>query len=161
MPSSTSKTEARNELKDSTTPIDTKASPWGNILTSVFVQNEPVSRPLVQVMPRNAAPLTGRVITITVSHNRMASGSSTLGSATPWPLQSLTCTWDSKKLPTSFVSTTPTPAPGGGTMNVSVYSVTVPANMLLPATVTVLALEAPDTGNPSVPSVVGENQVIY
>ncbi len=46
-------------------------------------------------------------------------------------------------------------------MHLSVYSVTMTANLPLPGAMTVLALEAPDLANPSIPSVVGENQVIY
>jgi hypothetical protein len=49
----------------------------------------------------------------------------------------------------------------GSTIFVSVYSVAVPVNMMTSATVTVLALERPDPTNLGIPSVVGENQVIY
>lgn len=35
------------------------------------------------------------------------------------------------------------------------------AHLPLPCAMTVLALEAPDPASPSIPSVVGENQVIY
>ncbi len=120
----------------------------------------PVSRPLVAVSPRNSVPLGGS-LTITVSHNRAAAGTGIPGSSNPFPLQALTCTWNGTQIRTSFVSSTAAPGPGGGTMNVSVYSVAIPATMPLPATVTVLALEVPDPANPAIKSVVGENQVRY
>ena len=144
-----------------TSPIDTTYSPWGAQLPGVFVQTEPVSRPLVSVTPRYAAPLPGSVMTISVCHNRMASGASSYGSSSPWPLQSLTCTWNGKKVRTSFGASTTVPSPSGGMMHLSVYTVTMTAHLPLPDAMTVLALEAPGLANPSIPSVVGENQVIY
>lgn len=120
----------------------------------------PMSRPLVEVSPRNSVPL-GAFMTITVSHNRAAAGAGVPGSNRPFPLQSLTCKWNGTQLPTSFVASTTASGPGGGTMYVSVYSVAVPANLPQPATVTVLALEVPDLANPLIKSVVGENQVRY
>ncbi len=127
---------------------------------SNVLQSVPVSRPLVEVFPRNSLPLGG-TLTITVSHNRAAAGIGTVGSSNPFPLQSLTCKWKGTQLPTSFVSSTNAPGPAGGTMRVSVYSVAIPANLPQPATVTVLALEVPDLAYPSIASVVGENQVCY
>lgn len=139
------------------TPIDTTPlAPSGSP-----VQIELVSRPLIQVTPRNpAAPMPGTTLTITVSHNRVAGGAS-LSPTSPWPLQSLTCNWGGKMLPTAFVSSIVAPSPNGGTMYVSTYSVAIPASMPPQATVTVLGLEAPDPVLSSVRSVVGENQVVY
>lgn len=144
-----------------TNPIDTTFSPWSAPSAGVFVQTDPVSRPLVGVTPRASAPAPGSVITISVCHNRMASGASSYGSSSPWPLQSLTCTWNGKTVRTSFGASTTIASPSGAMMNLSVYTVTMNASLALPGTMTVLALEAPDLANTGVPSVVGENQVIY